>query len=208
MKATLLWIFAVLFSVGTINANAEVRAGVTIDDSGLKEFHLAIGDFYKVPQRDIEIVKERKISDEELPVVFFLAKRAKVAPDKIIELRVGGRSWIEITHFYGLGAEIFYVKAGKVDTPPYGKAYGYYKNKPKSEWKYIKLDDDDIVNLVNLKFISTKYNYPPESVIKMRSDGKNFMAINKDFKEGKVDKPMKSDKKQKSKSHGKSRKHK
>ncbi len=39
------------------------------------------------------------------------------------------------------------------------------------------LGDDDVVNLVNLKFMSEHYGYPPEKIIKMRSGGKEFVSI-------------------------------
>jgi hypothetical protein len=146
------------------------------------------------------VVRERHIPDEELPVVFFLARRARVAPDVIVTLRLGGKSWMEITHHYGLGADIFYVPVKNVSGPPYGKAYGYYKNKPRKEWKHIKLADDDVLNLVNLKFISSYYGYAPEDVIKMRSSGKSFRTINKDIKANKGKNSQKIEKGQKPKS--------
>jgi hypothetical protein len=206
MKTILFWTVIVLFMLSPAVSRADIEAGVAIDDGVIKDFHLAIGDFYKIPQDDIEIAKTRKIKDEELPVVFFLAQRAKVTPAVISELKLAGRSWLEITHFYGMGAEIYYVKAAPTNTPPYGKALGFYKNKKKSEWKYIKLSDDDIVNLVNLQFIASKYNSSPESVIKLRSGGRDFALINKDFKDGKVSKPEQSAQPTKSKGHSKKRK--
>lgn len=206
MKTILIWTVIVLFILPPAVSRADIEAGVEIDDGVIKDFHIAIGDFYKVPQDDIDIVKTRKIKEEELPVVFFLAQRAKVTPAAISELKLGGRSWLDITYYYGMGADIFYVKTGPVKNPPYGKALGFYKNKKKSEWKYIKLSDEDVVNLVNLRFISAKYNSAPESVIKLRSDGKDFVSINRDFKDGKVGKPDNSG--QPTKAKGKSKKRK
>jgi hypothetical protein len=171
---------AVIF--GSPSARSDVELGIGIHDGELKEFHLAIGNFYKVPENDVVIVRERRIPDEELPVIFFLAQRARVAPMVIVELRLGGRSWLDITHFYGLGAEIYHINVKTVSGPPYGKALGYYKNRPKRDWRYIKLSDDDVINLVNLKFISGHYGYSPDTVIKMRSIGKSFVSINKDAK--------------------------
>jgi hypothetical protein len=189
---------------------ADFEFGVNGDENGIRDFHLAIGNYYRVPDTQITIVHQKHVSDEELPVVFFLAQKAKVSPDLVVDLRLGGKSWLDISYYYGMGADIFYVPVKSADVPPYGKALGYYKNKPKKEWKYIKLSDDDVVNLVNLKFISSHYGYSPDEVIKMRSNGKSFMAISKDFKDHK-DKPgqniekqdNKSYKSNKSKPHGK-----
>ncbi|MCP5118626.1 MAG: hypothetical protein GY953_48050, partial [bacterium] len=39
------------------------------------------------------------------------------------------------------------------------------------------LDDVDIINLVNLKFVSAYYGYRPEQVIALRSAGWSYLAI-------------------------------
>ncbi|MBI4685615.1 MAG: hypothetical protein HY755_10495 [Nitrospirae bacterium] len=160
-------------------AYAGFDLGISVGDEGIRGFHLAIGDYYRVPEREVLVVRERRIPDEEIPVVFFLASRARVAPSTIIDLRLSGRSWLDITLHYGLSPEIFYIPVDiKKMGPPYGKAYGYYKNKPKKEWKKMKFSDGDVVDLVNLKFISEHYKYSPEKVIQMRGEGKKFVSIN------------------------------
>ncbi len=211
-KSGMILMLSLALALMAPGARGDVSFALSGDQNGISEFHLAIGDYYRVPESEIVVVRNRHIPDEELPVVFFLARRARVTPEVVVNLRLGGKSWLEICHYYGMGADIFYVPVQTVSGPPYGKAYGYYKNKPKKEWRYIKLSDPDIVNLVNLKFMSSHYGYPPDRVIKMRSDGKNFVTMSKDFKEGKSsqkadkgDKPKtsKSGNGQKSKSHGK-----
>ena len=42
--------------------------------------------------------------------------------------------------------------------------------------------------MVNLRFISERYGYAPEDVIRLRSSGKNFVVINDEFRKGKKDK--------------------
>ena len=158
---------------------------MTIGDGGIKGFYLAIGEHYKVPEKQIVVVREKKIPDEELAVVFFLAKRASVAPEVVIKLRLGGKSWMEISAHFGLTAEIFYVPVKRTPGPPYGKAYGHFKNKKKNQWGTIKLSDAEIVNFVNLKFISKHYGCSADDVIKMREKGNSFVAINAEVKKNK-----------------------
>ena len=86
---------------------------------------------------------------------------------------------MDITMRYGLSPEIYYVpvNAAKIG-PPYGKAYGHFKKHPKHEWKRVVLNDHDVVNMANLKFMAEHYGYPPEKVMQMRAEGRKFMAIN------------------------------
>lgn len=166
-------------------AAADISIGATVTDDGVKSFHLAVGDFFKVPEKEVVYVRERRIPDEEMPVVFFLARHAEVSPAFIVDLRLARLSWMDITRKLGLNAEIYYVAIKKDPGPPYGKAYGYYKNTPRKKWNSISLADGDIVNLVNLRFISQQYGYSPDMVIKQRCEGKNFIVINHDVKVGK-----------------------
>ncbi len=175
------------------DAKADVDIGVSIGDEGVKGFYFAVGDYYRVPHREIVLIRERRIPDYEMPVILFLAQRARVTPAVIVDLRLGGMTWLGITLHFGLSPEIYYVPVRDVRVygPPYGKAYGYYKNKPRKEWKKIRLDDDDVINLVNLKFLSSYYNYKPETIIKMRSEDKSFISINDELKIRSKDKPRK-----------------
>lgn len=163
-------------------SKADLSVGLSIGDGGIKGFYLAIGEHYKVAEKDVIVLKKQKVPDEELPVVFYLSNRAYVTPAAIIKLRLSGKSWMDITFHYGLTAEVFYVPVKEVSGPPYGKAYGHFKNKKKTEWRKIRFSDAEIVNFVNLKFISEHYDYSPDEVIKMRSGGKGFVAINGEIK--------------------------
>jgi hypothetical protein len=199
-KSRIILLLSLMACLLAVRARADVAFSISGDQDGISEFHLAIGDYYHVPETQVTVVRERHIPEEELPVVFFLAQRARVSPEIIVSLRLGGKSWMEITHRYGLGADIFYVPVKNVSGPPYGKAYGYYKNKPRKEWKHIRLADSDVLNLVNLKFISSYYGYAPDDVVRMRSNGKSFRAINREIKADRGKSSQKIDKGQKSQS--------
>lgn len=177
---------------GGNRCRADVDVGLSIGDGGIKGFYLAIGEHYKVPEKQIVVVREKKIPDEELPVVFFLARRAEVAPDVIIKLRLGGKSWMGICAHFGLTAEVFYIPVKRAPGPPYGKAYGHFKNKKKNKWGTIRLTDTEIVNFVNLKFISEHYGCSADDVIKMREKGSSFVAINAEVKKNKGQEKKKS----------------
>jgi hypothetical protein len=164
------------------NTQAQVSAGITLDKDGIRSFHLAIGDHFGVVEKEVAMVVERNVPEEELPVVFFLAKHAGVAPSVIVKLRLSGKSWMEITHRFGLTVDIFYVHFDKDPGPPYGNAWGHFKEKKKSQWKSINLVDVDIVNLVNLKFISERHGYTPTEIVKLRAQGHHFAAIHKHIK--------------------------
>lgn len=169
----------VLCVIAMPSINAGIDIGLKIDDEGVKSFHLAVSKHYNVSDNAIQLTRKRNISDDELPVVFYLAYKANVAPLVIIKLRNSGKSWFSIAQKYGFNAGLFYVPVKKSYGPPYGKAYGYYKNRGKHEWHTIRLADKDVVNLVNLRFLSDHHGYSPDEIMEMRSNGKGFQDINK-----------------------------
>lgn len=191
-----LFIFMFVFAAGS--SQAGVDAALSIEDGRISSFYLSIGDHYRVPEDEIIVVKKKHIPDDELAVVFYLSRRAAVSPVTIIDLRLSGMTWMEITMRFNLTAEIFYVSIEKASGPPYGKAHGYFKNRRRSEWKTIRLGDVDIVNLVNLRFISEHYGLTPDEVARMREQGQSFIAINDKVKQNKGKKAPKEDKDKKS----------
>lgn len=205
MRILIIFLVLIMATLGNIipRAEAGMDLGISIGEEGLRSFSLSVGDYYRVPQREVVIIRERGIPYEEMPVVLFLAGRAHIAPGIIVDLRLGGMSWMDITLRYGLSPEIYYVPVRVSPGPPYGKTYGYYKNKPRKEWKKVRLGDDDVVNLVNLKFASEHYGRPPEEVIKMRSGGRSFVEINEEIKRGKGQKVKEKGKKHGGKGKGK-----
>ncbi len=172
---------SVLFLISAAPVCAQVSAGVSITNGGLSGFHLAIGDYYHVPEAQVVYVRDHyHIHDEELPVVFFVASRAHVEPRVIINLRMRRRmSWLDIAFHYGLTPEIFYVPLTR-GGPPYGNAYGYYK-KHGHNYRRVVLVDDDVVNLVNLRFMSEYHGIAPEVVMDRRGRGEKFLAMNDEF---------------------------
>jgi hypothetical protein len=186
LKGVFMAVIMLTTTASVSESDAGGDMGVSIAGEGLSGFFLVVGDYYRVPQKEIIIIRERGIPPYEIPVVLFIAKRAHVAPEIITVLRLRDNAWLHTTLRLGLGPEIFYFPVGGVvRDPPYGRVYGYYQHKPKKEWKTILLRDDDIINLVNLKLISEHYGYPPEKIIKMRSEGKEFVLINDEIRKEK-----------------------
>ena len=70
----------------------DINAGISIGPEGLKSFYFSISDYYHVPEQKVEVLGERKIPEEELSVVFYIAGIAGEKPEAIIRLRLGGSS--------------------------------------------------------------------------------------------------------------------
>ena len=210
LKAVFAIVVCLLFVSPLIDqCQAEVNLGISVDDDGVKGFYLAIGEHFEIDAKRVTAVKKEGIPDDEMPVVFFMAKRCFVSPGIIIKHRRDGLSWMDICLRYNLSAKVFWVDLKQTPGPPYGKAWGHFKKNKRENWGAIRFTDVEIVNFVNLKFISGHYGYSPDEVVKMRGKGTSFAKINSKIKKAKhpkaklaTSKPEKT----KSKDKGKSKK--
>jgi hypothetical protein len=154
---------------------ADVGFNISIGAPG---FYFSVGNFFGYPEREVVIIHERGIPDNDLAVVFFISQYAHVPPPVVIDLRIGhGWSWARICEYYRIPPAVFYIPVQSYG-PPYGHAYGHYRHYPhQRDWERIRMTDAMIINQVNLIFISKYYNCPPERVIGLREQGSSFGTI-------------------------------
>ncbi|MDA8089493.1 MAG: hypothetical protein M0Z61_04645 [Nitrospiraceae bacterium] len=157
-------------------AMAGINLGFSLNNGGISNFFLSAGDYYQAPPREVVVV-QREVPEDEAPVVFYLARRAHCSPDRIVRMRRRGFTWWRITMALRLNPNIYYVPVDEERIgPPYGRAYGFYRHHGP---RY--LSDPDIVNMVNLRFMSSYYGVPPREIIERRERGESFAVIQRDY---------------------------
>ncbi len=162
-------------SVGADRAFAQTAFSVS---AHIGDFHVAVANYYQVPEREVIVIRERRIPDDEIPVALFIARHAGVPWTRVVDMRLRGDSWWDISVRLGVSPEVYYVPVAVVSGPPYGRALGHYKKKHRKEWRTIVLTDADVVNLVELRFLSEHYHVAPERIIELRGKDRDFVAIN------------------------------
>jgi hypothetical protein len=161
---------------GTHAADVGGGAKVAVGASGPSDFHLALCEHHHVHHDVVLVVHRRGIPDEHIPVVFLLAERCRVTPDVIVDLRVKGKSWMDIALHFGHHAEIFHVESSRDHGPPYGRALGHFK-RPRAEWGALRLVDDDVVALVNVKLIAAHHGLSADDVLALRQKDDDFVKL-------------------------------
>ncbi len=167
----------IVFLAADLRAD-DVRASVEVGvSSGHSEFHLALAKHYEVDRAVVVRVRERGIPDDHVPVALFIAKRARVQPSAVVALRLEGRSWFEISTHFGLSASLFHVHVERDYGPPYGNAFGHFRNRKRSEWRTIRLSDSDLVSLVNVRFLSIRYGRTPDEVVQLHAEKGGIVSL-------------------------------
>lgn len=169
--------------LGSVANASNFDIGISGSDQGIDGFSLSVGNYYNIPRQEIMII-ERSIPRSEMSVVYFLADRSHRDARFITDLRLRGISWWDISLRLGLDPRSLYVvESRRYSSPPYGKAYGYGKHKTH------RLRDAEIVDLVNVRFLSNYHRISPDEVIDRRRRGENYYRINEEYR-GKKDRPQ------------------
>jgi uncharacterized protein (UPF0248 family) len=173
MKPFATTLFAILASLplsSTVCADVEIYA---VAESDVEEFHVAVSSHFQVEKRVVLSVVSEKISDHDTPVVFFIAREAKVPHHKVVSLRLIGKSWFEIATHFGLTSHIFHVEV-KANHLPYGRAVGHYKYRARTAWHEIILSDSDVTALVHLKFLSAHHGWEVQHIVDLHRKHKLY----------------------------------
>jgi hypothetical protein len=157
------------FGFSALSAAAQVQAGAVVSGEGLRSFYFAIGNYYQVPEREVVVVRERAVPPDEVPVVFFVARQAHVEPTVIVDLRRRGLSWSDVALHFRLDPDVYYFSGG----PPYGKAHGYWQKHPPR--------DVEVIDAVNVHFLSDYHRVSPDIVRADRSRGSSYAFVAQGF---------------------------
>ncbi|HTK82747.1 MAG TPA: hypothetical protein VL633_10680 [Bacteroidota bacterium] len=186
-RALIVLTFLFTALLGTGKAQAQGASfGITIANGQVQGFHMAIGDYYRVPANDITYIQRQGICDEEIPVVLYMSQRSGYSPDDIIQMRRQGVSWGEISDRCGIDQAYYnqdgytqtgYYETGRPSGPPYGKAWGYWKKRPRR----IMVSDACVVSTINANFLANRYHRNSAEVLRLRSSGNSFPVICNQF---------------------------
>ena len=150
-------------------------AGVEEDQA---EFSAALAKYFGVSSEEVAKIWEAGVSGDEVAVVLRVAQLSNTSSQNIGKMCARGDSWKEIMGIRNLGCDSFYMMiAAKIESGTYAPLFAKYAAVPQTEWKSIPLTDDDIANLVNLKFLSSHYDYSVFKIMDMRDAGKSFLEI-------------------------------
>jgi len=159
---------------------ADARVSLSLNLGGSNEldgFLSSASSYYNTPEETVYLMRRRGLSEDEIPVVLYLASRANVSPMRIADLRLQGMQWMDIAYEYGMNPDAFYIEGmDSYDYSSYGPSYSIF-SRPRYEWRSLRLSDRDIVNLVNTRFMSSAYRMAPREIIRMRARGSNFASI-------------------------------
>lgn len=123
---------------------------------------------YRYSRPAIEPVLPRlRYVEMDLPVVLFLAQKSRRPVDHIVTLRAQGLPWSAVFQSVRVPYDVLFVGIDRDPGPPYGKAWGHWKKRRKSQW----LTDSDVHGLVLVQIGSHIARVPQFEVARARAQG-------------------------------------
>lgn len=168
--------------LGLLMATALVVCPLRVEAQGVETaarqaWFQAVADHFEVSVREVEILADSRMSEDEIPLVLLLAHRAGVSTDALVAFHRGGRGWKEIAARYGMGAAAFHVPlAESASAGPLEGVYEQYRALPSSRWDQIELGDDELVQLADLAFLTAYLRVPAGQVLEEVARGGSFQA--------------------------------
>ena len=181
-KVALIFFVCALATIGT-------QARLPIPDFGLPpnladniqtSLHLSV-DVWKLPVADANrLAGEARISPDDFMVAAFLSNRSGSGIQAVWNLRRTGLPWVQVALRLGVPMDTVIVRPGRDYGPPYGKAWGYWKNhghgKGHQEREEYALNDPEFIAMARVQTLCRATGRTPDEVISGLQGGRDYHA--------------------------------
>ena len=188
---SLVFAFLALAVVAPASAGVDVDFGVAAKIDDRTDLYFSISSRYFGRDQDTVTTWGARYHDpDDLAVVLFISKHSGKSLDELYALRQQrGLTWWEISVRYGVTPEIWFVPVQRDPGPPYGKAYGHWKNHKHDREANVVLTDADLRNLIAVRMVHEYYGVPVDVAMEWRSGGRDLRALMTDEYEKRHGKP-------------------
>lgn len=143
------------------------------------EYLEAIGIYYEVEPDTLSAVAGEDLVSTDLAVVYGIAKRSGTEAQKVASMYRETKSWAKVVSGCELEAVDFYIMiSGKVESRVFSPIFAKFSGSEPHHWKDLTLTDQEIVDLVNLRVLSSHHDYSLFDVMAMKDYGSSWPRIN------------------------------
>ncbi len=149
-------------------------------DNVQASLHLSF-DVWKLPIADANhLAGEARVSPDDFMATAFLSNRSGASLQAVWDLRRTGLSWLQVAVRLGVPMETIVVQPTRDYGPPYGKAWGYWKNhgrgKGHPEHGAFALSDPEFIAMARVQTLCRATGRTPDEVISGLQGGREYHA--------------------------------
>jgi hypothetical protein len=155
-------LLALVPPAGALGQPGEVGEGA---QEAVEAYLRGVGEFFDVDPEEVSILGEWRLPADEIPVLVFFARRTGVSADALAALRRNGGSWSDLAGRFGLSLQALHTPLPVGRSGPLSRVVSEYGSLPAVQWRNISLTDEEIIALVNLRFLAGYLEIPPTAVM-------------------------------------------
>lgn len=153
--------------------------GLRLSDGDRSYLSITAAHFGSDHREANDLAHHLKRPGEDLPVLLFLAAESGRSSRYILDLRVSGLSWWEIRGRLGVAPERIVVALPRDPGPPYGKAWGHYRNHKKGAGapRQMVLSDTEFSDWIGARVVSRAFDVEIAVVLRARAGGDSLGQV-------------------------------
>ncbi|HYV18518.1 MAG TPA: hypothetical protein VFC25_05770 [Verrucomicrobiae bacterium] len=148
----------------------DASLGLKISDDA-RFFLNMTNRYYGSQQQAVPVLERCANPDLDFPVVMFLAQVSGKRADAVLSLRRKGISWSEVMVRLQVQPDRLFVGLDRDPGPPYGHAWGHYKQQRGEEKARFDVEDRTVQDLVRLQIASGALRVSPYTIVSERQRG-------------------------------------
>ncbi len=164
---------ALLLACGAARAAVafDVAVGMNVNED--TRIFLNVTNQVWQPAAPTAIIQRCRYPEDDFPVVAFLAFQSHRDPNFILQLRAEGYPWADIFYRVHVDPGVLFVGMDRDPGPPYGRAWGYWRNHPRGGPQgRLYFSDRDVVGLVKVQTAARHFGASPYSVLDAQHQGR------------------------------------
>ena len=149
------------------SVNFDVAVGMNVNDD--TRIFLNVTNEVWRPAVPATVIQRCRYPEDDFPVVSFLAFQSHRDPNFILSLRSDRYPWYEIFYRLRVDPGVLFVGIDRDPGPPYGKAWGHWRNERRGA--RIRFSDRDVVGLVKVQTACRHFGTSPFAIIDSQRRG-------------------------------------
>jgi hypothetical protein len=155
---------------------ATARSQVGASD--IDDYYRAVSEYFQVGLEEVRIISEWRVATEDVPVVFFLSRRAGISADATAAERARGSTWRGLMRRYGIRvSDVHLPFSSGANLSGLTQLYSRMEATPRGAWNRLEVSDDEIATLINVRMLSSALGVTPARIMEAADRAGSMIGV-------------------------------
>ncbi|HEX4825338.1 MAG TPA: hypothetical protein VFV19_13620 [Candidatus Polarisedimenticolaceae bacterium] len=165
-------VFTALPSAAHAGVDIAFGAAAPIGDNGQLFVSISSNYFNREPHV-VADWSQRFTDPDDLSVFLHICSHTRVSPEMVYSYRRQGMPWFDVGMRVGVPVDTWFVPVQGDPGPPYGKAYGYWRQHQRDPRYVMHISDHQCRDLVAVRMAHDYYHVTPQVAMDWRREGRD-----------------------------------